>query len=113
VVSQAVAVGDGKRFVAALVLLDPDEAAQWAKAHDVDATELTELAIDPTLRQAIQDHINDINDRFSRVEQIKKFCVLDAQWTPDSDELTPTMKVKRTAVYEKYADQIDDMYAQT
>jgi long-chain acyl-CoA synthetase len=113
VVSQAVAVGDGKRFVAALVLLDPDEAAQWAKAHDVDATELTELAIDPTLRQAIQGHINDINDRFSRVEQIKKFCVLDAQWTPDSDELTPTMKVKRTAVYEKYADQIDDMYAQT
>jgi long-chain acyl-CoA synthetase len=113
VVSQAVAVGDGQRFVAALVLLDPDEAAQWAKAHDVDATELAELAGDPTLRQAIEDHISEVNDRFSRVEQIKKFCVLDAQWTPDSDVLTPTMKVKRAAVYRKYADQIDAMYAQS
>jgi long-chain acyl-CoA synthetase len=112
VVSQAVAVGDGQRFIAALVLLDPDEAAQWAKAHDIDATELTELACDPTLRQAVEDHINDINNRFSRVEQIKKFCLLDVEWTPDSDELTPTMKVKRGAVYRKYADQIDDMYAQ-
>jgi long-chain acyl-CoA synthetase len=113
VVSQAVAVGDGQRFVAALVLLDPDEAAQWAKAHDIDATELTELASNPALRQAIEEHINDINNRFSRVEQIKEFCLLDAEWTPDSDELTPTMKVKRAAVYEKYADQIDDMYSQS
>jgi long-chain acyl-CoA synthetase len=112
VVSQAVAVGDGQRFVAALVLLDIDEAAQWAQAHDIEATELTELASDPTLRQAVEDHINDINNRFSRVEQIKKFCLLDVQWTPDSDELTPTMKVKRAAVYRKYADQIDEMYAQ-
>jgi long-chain acyl-CoA synthetase len=94
-------------------MLDPDEAAQWAKAHDIDAIELTELANDPTLRRAIEDHINDINNRFSRVEQIKKFCLLDAEWTPDSDELTPTMKVKRAAVYRKYADQIDDMYAQS
>jgi long-chain acyl-CoA synthetase len=111
-VGQACAIGDNRKFVSALLVLDPDSAAVWAKAHGKEGLALAELAADPEVLAAVQAGVDEVNQRFAQVEQIKKFALLGEEWLPDSDVLTPTSKLKRRGIHSRYASLIDDMYAE-
>jgi long-chain acyl-CoA synthetase len=107
-VGHAVAIGDRRPFITALLTLDPEEAPQVA-AQRGWPTDLDQLASHPGLRDELQAHVDAVNSRLSHVEQVKKFAILAHDFTADA-ELTPTMKVKRRVVVEKYSEQIDGMY---
>ena len=109
-VMSAVAVGDDRPYVTALLTLDPDACAAYAqKAGLADASPAV-LAQDETVRKLIQSGIDQANEKLARVEQIKKFALLPTPWEPGGDELTPTMKLKRKPIAEKYASEIDALY---
>jgi long-chain acyl-CoA synthetase len=110
-VSQAFAVGDGQPYTAALVLLDPDAAPAWAAAQGIEATSLLELAEHPAVVAEIEGGLDAAMAGFNGAERIKKVRVLGVEWMPDSDELTPTSKLKRRVIKEKYAVEIDALYA--
>jgi len=111
-IGQAAVIGDNRPYMAALVVLDPEVVPAWAKAHGVDAS-LPELARDPTVVAEVEREVAGVNERFNRVEQIKKVAVLGEEWLPDSEELTPTMKLKRRGIAAKYADEIEGLYGAT
>jgi long-chain acyl-CoA synthetase len=103
-------IGDAKPFNVALVVLDPDAAAGYAEKAGLSADPAV-LAKDPGLIAAIQAGIDAGNAKLSRVEQVKKFEVLPTYWLPGGDELTPTLKLRRKPIGEKYAEQIQRLYA--
>jgi long-subunit acyl-CoA synthetase (AMP-forming) len=109
-VGSAVAIGDDRRYVVALLTLDPDAAAAYAAANGIADTSPGALADDPHIRAAIEAGIEEANSRLARVEQIKKFTILPAVWKPGGDEITPTMKIKRKPIAAKYAEQIEALY---
>jgi len=109
-IGQAAVIGDGRKFVTALLVLDPEAAPVWAAQHAKPEMGLAELAADPDLLAVIQAGIDEVNAQFAQVEQIKKFVLLGEEWLPDSDVLTPTMKLKRRGVLARYADQIESLY---
>lgn len=110
-ISQAMLVGDGKPFIGLLVTLDEDAVTRWKLKHNIpEATQLKDLATDPTLRAEIQDAINAANQSVSQTESIRKFFILDRDLTEDDDELTPTLKVKRNVVARRYSDAVDFLY---
>ncbi|MGH8971797.1 MAG: AMP-dependent synthetase/ligase [Acidimicrobiia bacterium] len=110
-IGQACAVGDGRAFMAALIVLDPDVTAAWAKSQGIEAAGAPELATHPDVVAEVQRCVDEANARFSQVEKVKKFTILPAEWLPDSEELTPTMKLKRRGVLNKYAEEIEAFYA--
>jgi long-chain acyl-CoA synthetase len=110
-VGQACAIGDNRRYIAALLVLDPDVAPTWATAHGKAGRSLVELAADADVIAAIQQSVDEINEQFAQVEQIKRFTVLGEEWLPDSDVLTPTSKLKRRGIHARYAKEIEAMYA--
>jgi long-chain acyl-CoA synthetase len=110
-IGQACVIGDNRPFMSALLVLDPDSAPAWAKSKGIEAATLPELAEHPDVRAEVEREVAEANARFSRVEQIKKFTLLHDEWLPDSEELTPTMKLKRRGVRDKYADEIEALYA--
>jgi long-chain acyl-CoA synthetase len=110
-IGQAAAIGNARPFNVALVVLDPDYAPAWAKQSGLEGKSVEELAGEERTREAVQAAVDEANDKLSRVEQIKKFAILPMQWEPGGDELTPTMKLKRKPIDEKYADQIEALYA--
>jgi long-chain acyl-CoA synthetase len=110
-IGQACVIGDNRPFVSALVVLDPEVAPPWAANQGVEGKSLTELAVDPVVLEEVGRNVDEANHRFARVEQIKRFVLLGEEWLPDSEELTPTMKLKRRGVHTKYADRIESMYA--
>ncbi|HSV38966.1 MAG TPA: AMP-dependent synthetase/ligase [Nocardioidaceae bacterium] len=110
-VSQAFAVGDGQPYTAALVLLDPDVAPAWAAAQGIEGATLTDLAEHPIVVGEVEDGLDAAMATFNSAERIKKIRVLGVEWMPDSDELTPTSKLKRRVIKEKYADQIELLYS--
>ncbi|HZU62018.1 MAG TPA: AMP-dependent synthetase/ligase [Solirubrobacteraceae bacterium] len=110
-IGQAVTIGDRRPYNTALIVLDSDFAPQWAKANGLEGKSLEELASEPKVIEAVQQGIDEANQHLARVEQIKKFTVVSGDWLPGGDELTPTMKLKRRPIAEKYADQIEEMYA--
>jgi long-chain acyl-CoA synthetase len=109
-IGQVCVVGDGRPFVSALIVLDPEVAPVWAKQHGLEGETMAELARDPEIRAEIQKGVDAANARFSNVERIKKFSILHEEWLPDSEELTPTMKLKRRGIHQKYAEDIDTLY---
>lgn len=109
-VSTVVVVGEARKFPAALILPDPMEVLEWGKQRGKDVADLTALMADPDLEREIFDHIERVNRDLARVEQIKKIKILPEVWLPDSDVMTATMKVKRNAVNQKYAAEIDGLY---
>jgi long-chain acyl-CoA synthetase len=111
IIGQAVAVGDGRKFIAVLVVLDPQVAPVWAKARSVAASSLEELAAEPAVVDEVRRALSVANSHLSRVEQFKRFTILPAEWSPESEELTPTLKLKRRVIHAKYAPQIEAMYA--
>ena len=113
-IGQAVAIGEGRRFISALIVLDPLATAEWARGEGLAAqTPVAELAAEPRLEAAVAAAVEAANAAFSQVEKVKRFTILPAEWVPDSDELTPTAKLKRGAVAAKYAEAIEAMYVDT
>ena len=110
-VSTAVVVGEAHKFPAALIVPDPLELVEWAKALGKDTTDPIALMSDPDLEAEILKHLQEVNQALARVEQIKRIKILPEVWGPDSDVMTPTMKVKRAVVAQKYADAIENLYA--
>ncbi|MFP7364336.1 long-chain fatty acid--CoA ligase [Corynebacterium callunae] len=110
-VSQAMIVGDGKPFVGLLVTLDPDMLKRWKLNHNIpESRSVADIATNPALRAEVQDAINNANATVSHSEAIKKFYILDRDLTEADNELTPTLKVKRNIVVQRYADAIDHIY---
>jgi long-chain acyl-CoA synthetase len=108
-VSQAIAIGDKRKYISALLTLDPEAAKSWAKQHDA-GDDLESLAENEELIAEVQNGLDQANEELARVEQVKKFKILPADWEPGGDELTPTMKLKRKPIVEKYSDEIDSLY---
>jgi long-chain acyl-CoA synthetase len=109
-VSQCVVVGDRKPYLVALVTLDPEEAVAYASEHGLSENP-EQLAADADVRQAIEDHVAKINERFARVEQVKKIAILPRDLSQEGGELTPTLKVKRAVVAAKHEREIEQLYA--
>jgi long-chain acyl-CoA synthetase len=109
-VSQCVVVGDRKPYLVALVTLDPEEAAAYASEHGLPE-DPEQLAANPGVRQAIEDHVAKINEKFARVEQVKKIAILPRDLSQEGGELTPTLKVKRAVVTAKHEQAIEALYA--
>jgi long-chain acyl-CoA synthetase len=110
-VSQALVVGDAKPYVAALVTLDPVEVGRWAEAQGIDEDAAT-LAGDDRVRALIQGVVDEANRERSRFEQVKRFAILPRDFTMEAGEITPTLKVRRRAVQEHFAAEIDALYAE-
>jgi long-subunit acyl-CoA synthetase (AMP-forming) len=110
-IGQATAIGDRRSYNTALIVLDADYAPQWASQQGIKAAALEDLARESKVIAAIQAGIDEANKRLARVEQIKKFRIVSGDWLPGGDELTPTMKLKRKPIAEKYAEAIESMYA--
>ncbi|WPF65553.1 MULTISPECIES: long-chain fatty acid--CoA ligase [unclassified Corynebacterium] len=110
-ISQAMVVGDGKPFIGVLLTLDEEELSRWKHGRNIpESRSIREVSTDPVLRAEIQDAINTANATVSHAEGIKKFYILDRDLTEEANELTPTMKVKRNVVTERYAEEIDRIY---
>ena len=109
-VSQCVMVGDRRPFLTALVTLDPEEAPEYAKEHDLPS-DLAQLAASDQIRAELERHMDEVNRKYAKVEQVKKLAILDHDLSQETGELTPTMKVKRNVVIDKYVDDIEAMYA--
>jgi long-chain acyl-CoA synthetase len=110
-IGQAIAIGDRRPYNVALVTLDPDFAPGWASKNRVEGDSLAALAANEQVIAAVQEGVDEANSKLSRVEQIKKFKLLETDWAPGGDELTPTMKLKRKPIADKYADEIEALYA--
>lgn len=107
-IEHAVVIGDRRKFLSAVVTLDPDAKVKWAESKGADAASLHE---NETLIGEIQSYVEEMNQQFARVEQIKKFTILKRAFSVEDGELTPTLKVKRRIVNENFADEIESMYA--
>jgi long-chain acyl-CoA synthetase len=110
-IGNAVCIGDAKPYNTALIVLDADFAPAWAAQNGLDGKVLEELAHEDAVRAAIQEGVDGANATLARVEQIKKFVIVEGDWLPGGDELTPTMKLKRKPIAEKYDGDISGMYA--
>src|SRR6188472_2495536 len=109
-VSQCVVVGDRKPYLVALVTLDPEDAVAYAKEHGLPE-DPAQLAASAEVKQTIEAHVDAINEKFARVEQVKKVAILPHDLSQESGELTPTLKVKRAVVASKHEDEIEKLYA--
>ena len=111
-ISQAMAVGDEQPFIAALITIDPEAFPGWKERNGKDAAaSVGDLADDPDLIAEIDLAVKDANQAVSKAEAIRKFRILPVDFTEDTGELTPTLKVKRKVVAEKFAADIDALYA--
>ncbi len=110
-IGQCVCIGDARPYNTALIALDPDFAPAWAGQNGIEDASLEALSQNEKLRAALQASIDGANEKLARVEQVKKFTILPTEWVPGGQELTPTMKLKRKPIAEKYRDEIEAMYA--
>ncbi len=110
-VNQCVAIGDGRPYNVALVVLDPDYVPVWASRNGLEGLSLEELAENEKVVDEIAAGIEEAGNKLARVEQIKKFKIIPGEWLPGGDELTPTMKLKRKPISAKYEAEIESLYA--
>jgi long-chain acyl-CoA synthetase len=111
-IGQACVIGDRRPYNVALIVLDPDGTAAFADGNDVGDEALGAVAEAEAIVEAVTEGVRAANERLSRVEQIKRFRILEEDWEPGGDELTPTMKLKRRPIAEKYAEEIEALYAE-
>jgi long-chain acyl-CoA synthetase len=109
-ISQALMYGDRRPYPVALITLDPEEIPRFAMEHGLPADDIAALSRDPKVHELIQGVVDEVNSRYARVEQIKKFVILDHDLSQETGELTPTLKVKRNVVNEKYAGLFEGLY---
>jgi long-chain acyl-CoA synthetase len=110
-IADAVVIGDRRKYLTCLVMLDPDTVAQYAQEQGVPFTNYASLCRAKPIQELVQGEIDAVNRRFARVETIKNFRLIEQILTPEDEELTPTMKLKRSLVRRKYKELIDGMYA--
>ena len=108
-INEAVVYGDNRPYLVAMVTLDRDEAGKLASRLGI-AGDARTMAHDPQVHAEIEKDIDEVNRKFARIEQIKRFAILDRDLTQADGELTPTLKVKRAFVYERYADLFSGLY---
>nr|MBA2516321.1 AMP-binding protein [Solirubrobacterales bacterium] len=111
VIGQAYCIGDARPFNTAIIVLDADFAPAWAAKQGLENVPFDRLGDEAAMRAAVQEGVDAANGRLARAEQIKKFTIVHGDWSPGGDELTPTMKLKRKPIGEKYARDIEAMYA--
>ncbi|MCT9001104.1 AMP-dependent synthetase/ligase [Microbacterium memoriense] len=112
IVGQVVVVGDQKPFISALVTLDPEMLPAWLANNGLDrGMSLTDAAANPKVREEIQRAIDIANKKVSRAESIRKFAILDTEWTEASGHLTPKMSIKRSVIMTDFADAVEDLYS--
>jgi len=109
-VGQALAYGDRRKYVVALLTLDGEVAPAWAKARGIDSGSLAGLAADPVVLAEVGAAVSAANERLARVQQVKHWRLLPVEWTAETEELTPTLKLRRRIVHAKYADVLDTLY---
>jgi long-chain acyl-CoA synthetase len=109
-ISKACMVGDGRKFLTMVIALDHEEAPAWAEARGLPYTDPASFSALPEVQDEIKTAVESANESVARVEQIKKWIVVGDEWTPDSGEVTPSLKLKRRVVLEKYADEIESLY---
>ena len=110
-IGQAIAIGDRRPYNVALIVLDPDACTAFAAAHSLADSSATAMAGEAAVREEVSAGIDRANSHLSRVEQIKRFVILPVDWLPGGEELTPTMKLRRKPIYEKYAAEIESLYS--
>jgi len=110
-VLSVVAIGDDRPYITALLTLDPDACAVYAEKAGLADPSPAALAQDPGVQAFVQAGVDQANSKLARVEQIKKFAILPSPWEPGGEELTPTMKLKRKPIAEKYAAEIEGLYS--
>ncbi len=110
-VSQCMVVGDGKPYIAALITIDSEALPAWAEQHGKTDTPLRELTEDPVMQAEMQAVVDEANKAVSRAESIRRFMIIDEDWTEDSGHLTPSMKLKRVAVMKDHAGEIEQLYS--
>ncbi len=110
-VGQALVAGDGRPYLVALLVLDPDTAPLWAAQHDIGKPTLAEMAEHPSVRAELDALVAQVNTHVSQAEGIKRFAVLADEWQPDSAQLTATMKLKRRGVHQAYEAVLNSLYA--
>ncbi|MFZ9335438.1 MAG: AMP-dependent synthetase/ligase, partial [Burkholderiaceae bacterium] len=109
-ITDAVVIGDKRPYLTVIIMIDQENVEKFAQDNDVPFSNYASLTRAPEVQELIQGVIDQVNKKFARVEQIKKFFLLDTQLTAEDEELTPTMKLKRKLVEKKYAPQIEAMY---
>jgi long-chain acyl-CoA synthetase len=110
-IGQACVIGEARPFISALVVLDPDVATGWAAGRGIQPTSLMELADHPEVKAEIEREVASAMESFNQAESVKKVTILHEEWLADSEELTPTMKLKRRGIAAKYAREIEQLYA--
>jgi long-chain acyl-CoA synthetase len=110
-VSQAVMHGDRRPFPVMLVTLDEEEVVPWAQSEGIEGTSTAALSQNPQVIELIQAELDKANSHYAQVEQVKKFFILDHDLSQETGELTPTLKVKRNIVNDKYADRFEALYS--
>jgi long-chain acyl-CoA synthetase len=109
-IGQACAAGDRRNYVTALLVLDPEAAPAWARAHGIEATSLAELARHPEVLAEVERGVAEANSHLARVEQVRRFRLLPNEWTAETGELTPTLKRRRRVITDRYAQEINQLY---
>ena len=110
-ISKACMIGDERKFLTMVIALDHEEAPAWAEARGLEYHDLASFSQLPEVQDEVAKAVAAANESVARVEQVKKWFVVPDEWTPDSGEVTPSLKLKRRVVLDKYADQIESMYA--
>ncbi|WP_061292541.1 AMP-dependent synthetase/ligase [Herbidospora cretacea] len=111
-IGQALAFGDARPYPVAILTLDGEIAPGWAQANGIASTDLAELAAHPDVLKAVEAAIEIANEKLARVQQVKRWRLLPVEWTAETEELTPSLKLKRRVIHAKYAEIIEEMYAQ-
>ena len=102
---------DRRPYPVALITLDPEEIVHFAREHGIPEADLAALAREPKVVELIQGELDRVNANYARVEQVKRFFILDHDLSQETGELTPTLKVKRNIVNELYAEQFESLYS--
>jgi long-chain acyl-CoA synthetase len=109
-IKEAIILGDGRQFVSALIQIDFENMGKWATNRQLAYTNFKSLAQLPQVRQKIQEEVNRVNEQFARVENVRKFLLLTKELDHDDNEMTATMKVRRSTIYKKFSQEIDQIY---
>ena len=109
-VSQVIVHGEGRKYITALITLDPEAIEGWGSGQNLKVSSTAELVISPEVRDLMQSHVDQANGKLERWETIKRFTILDSELTVDEGEVTPSQKVRRRAVEKRYADRLEALY---
>ncbi len=109
-IKEGIVVGDGRPYLSAMIQLELDNVSDWAQENRIAYTTYKSLAENPEVNKLIQGELDAVNEQLARVEKIRKFAILTKELDQDDDEVTATMKVRRSAVEKKFKQIIDLLY---